>query len=233
MTARTLRSRLSRITRRLGWNRAKHDDWITGRVHHLLIDHHPWWDWGHPLMTLVGSSWGGNYQEPKPSTWWYCNAPHVKQRFTGFPRRRLDVVTEYDEFKRRTEGLNEDQLYEWKAINWSQDGELQLGHRYWGGAFYGLDYAEQRLVARYLRRWRRKDWYGFRTWLYQQGLHAAVYQRKPFSCGQPPPKGGRGYPHWLCQERRGHGGLHRFNSHRWGEIDGHLIDATYVPEVSK
>lgn len=88
-----------------------------------------------------------------------------------------------------------------------------------------------RILSKWLRRWRRHDWWGVRSWLYAQGLHATVYKRKPLSCGQPPPKGQGGYSHWLCQLRRGHDGLHRFHSYQWGEIGGETIGATHVPEV--
>lgn len=217
------------LMRKWGWNRSHHDNWITGRLYSLATYRRPWWDWGHRLVILVGTSWGGSYQEPKPPTWWYVPGPHKRMARTGYPRRRYEIVTSYDEHKARTVGLTEDQAYEWRAICFGQDGDLQLGRRYWGEPFYGLDYAEQRIVARYLRKWRRKDWWGLRTWLYHQGLYASVHAHKPFSCGQVPPRGSGGYDHWHCRERRGHDGLHRHNNYVWGEIDGEPIGCTLAP----
>ncbi len=78
----------------------------------------------------------------------------------------------------------------------------------------------------------RIEWFGLRSWLFSQGLHAAVYRKKPFSCGAQPPKGQGGYSHWLCTLRRGHDGMHRFNNYTWGEIGGEPIGTLYNPEDS-
>lgn len=205
---------------------------IRRRVYCLVMDHHPWWDWGHRLMILVGRDFGGNWSAPEHElpTWWYRRVPRKPMWRTGYPRSTFQVVTDYEEFRALTQGLNEDQMYEWQAFNLNQDGELQLGHRYWGGTFYGMRHDELRLLRRYLRMAHRIEWFGLRRWLYSQGLHAAVYRRKPFSCGAKPPKGMGGYDHWLCTLRRGHDGMHRFNNYTWGEIGGEPIGALYNPE---
>lgn len=218
----------ARLLRKLGWHR-KHGT-IRRRLYDLADDRHPWWDWGNRLMILTGTDFGGNWKEPTPGTWWYVATTPKRMARTGYPRHRYEIVTDYDEFRRRTEGLNEDQLYDWRAVGFSQDGDLTLGRRYWGGDFHGLDYAEQLIVARYLRRWRCRDWWGLRTWLYLQGLHAAVHQRKPFSCHQVPPRGQGGYDHWHCQRRRGHDGLHRYRACVWGDLGGEQLGVTHVPE---
>lgn len=218
---------LSKLMRARMWH-LRHDGGARHRLYQLSLDHRPWWDWGHRLMTLTGSNFGGNWQEPKPTTWWYRRTTAARQRFTGFPRHRpssFQVVTDYDEFRRLTEGLDEDQMYEWQAINVSQDGELQLGHLYWGGRFHGLPADEWWLLRRYLRRAHRANWYGLRTWLYQQGLHAAVHARRPGACNAVPPKGQGGYDHWHCKLDRNHDGMHRFNNYTWGEIGGEVIGA--------
>lgn len=218
----TPRQRLANAMRKAGWNRAVHDDRITGRVYRLASGNH-WWDWGTHLTILTGTSFGGNYQEPKPPTWWYVAAPSARMWRTGYPRRRYRIVTDYNEMRRLTEGLDEDGMYNWRAIGYDQNHDLIFGRRYWGGTFHSLDYAEERIVRQYLRTAHRHNWWGLRSWLYAQGLHASVYRRRPFACNQPPPPGAGGYSHWLCTKRRRHAGLHQHNRITWGEIGGFPI----------
>jgi hypothetical protein len=224
----------AKLARRLGWNHI-HGDGLRPRLWDLASDGRPWWDWGHRLMTVVGSDFGGNWDEPKPPTWWYRLGTPTWQFRTGFPRHPLstfEVITDYTTFRERTAGLNEDQMYEWQAIYVNQDGELSLGHRYWGGDFYGLRKAEVALLRRYLRMWHRHDWYGLRSWLYSQGLHAAVHAKKPGSCQAIPPRGSGGYDHWHCTEKRRHLGLHRYNAMTWGEVAGEPTGVIHDPAGS-
>lgn len=229
------RRRLSRLTFKLGWHKAKHDNWITGRIHHLILRREHWYNWGHKVMTLVGTCVGGNYNSPEPKTWWYRLGPPRHMWRTKYPRHPLStyqVVTDYSEFCKLTEGLNEDEMYKWQAFCINQDGELILGHRFWGGNFYGLTKADAALLRRYLRMWHRLDWYGLRSWIYAQALHAAVHERKPFSCQAVPPRGSGGYDHWHCQMRRRHDGMHRFNNYVWGDVGGEDIGhVVHAPEV--
>jgi hypothetical protein len=224
--------RLARLMRKRGWY-ASPNNGLRQRLYSLATDHHPWWDWGHPLMILVGRDECGNWSEPRPETWWYRQGPPRRMWRTKYPRHPLStyqVVTDYTEFRSLTEGLNEDQMYEWQAIYCTSDGDLSLGRRYWGGNFYGLSKADCALLRRYLRAWRRLDWWGLRSWLYAQGLHAAVYTKKPFACNHVPPRGQGGYDHWHCKLKRGHDGMHRVGSYVWGEIGGETIGAMYDPE---
>jgi hypothetical protein len=136
---------------------------------------------------------------------------------TGYPQTRLHVVKSYSEFMAETEGLHteSDAHYEWRAICVNQDDELYLGRQYWGGTFHGLSFAEMRLLARWLVRWRIADWFGLRSWVYSLALNAAVHDRRPGSCQQVPPKGSGGYDHWHCQRRKGHAGPHGFRNYTW------------------
>lgn len=202
------------------------------RVTSLLLNHHPWWDWGHWLMILFGDNDGGNWAEPSAPTWWYIEAGTKRMIRTGDPRRTFRVVKDYDEFRSLTDGLNEDEMYRWKALCLDGDGELQLGHRYWGKAFYGLPHDELRLLRRYLRMVRRHGWFGVRSWLYFQGLHAAVNRKKPWSCGAIPPKGMGGYSHWRCILKRRHDGMHRCGNYVWGEVGGEPIGTLYEPQTA-
>lgn len=208
------------LMRKQGWNTSKHDGRLTGRAYHIAARRSRWWDWGHPVMILVGTSVGGNYAEPTPPTWWYRQGPAKSMARTGFPLHPLstyEIITDYETFSERTGGLNEDQMHEWQAICVDQDGDLILGHRYWGGNFYSLSKSDTALLRRYLRMWRRLDWFGLRSWLYKQALHAAVHQRKPFACHAVPSKGSGGYDHWHCTQRRRHPGRHQFNNYLWDD----------------
>lgn len=212
------------MMRRLGWYSSKHDNWITGRLYHMAVRRGRWWDWGHPVMILTGTCVGGNYDEPHPTTWYYRrndSRPMWRTKYPRYLRRSFTVVKDYETFRSLTKGLNEDEMYPWQAINLSQDGELQLGHQYWGGGFYGMRRDEWWLLRKYLRSARRRDWWGLRSWLYSQALHSAVHQRKPFACHAIPDPRSGGYDHWHCQKRRGHDGAHRFNRMEW--IDGGLV----------
>lgn len=204
----------------------------TGRRLVDVIDS-PWWDWGHKLMALVGQNEGGNWSEPTPPTWWYRLGTPTRMARTGYPRHPLstfEVITDYTAFTERTEGLNEDGMYEWQAFCVNSDDELILGHRYWGGNFYGLRKHEAALLRRYLRRWHAIDWWGLRSWLYAQGLHAAVHRKRPGACNATPGPGQGGYDHWHCGLKRRHVGLHRTGNYVWGEVGGEPIGASYHPD---
>lgn len=210
--------RIAKWMRSHGWSHRTPDNGIRRRLWCLANDRHRWWDWGHRLMVLTGTEHGGSWDAPSPPTWWYRAGAPKRMARTGYPThplRTFHVVKDYDEFRSLTEGLNEDGMYEWQAMCVDSDGDMQLGHRYWGGSFYGMRKAETALLRKYLRMWRRLDWYGLRSWLYSQGLHAAVHRSKPFACREVPPKGSGGYSHWHCELRRRHAGAHRFNSYTW------------------
>lgn len=182
-------------------------------------------------MAIVGQDHGGNWSEPSPPTWYYRLGNGKRMWRTGFPIhpvRTFELVKTYDEFRDRTAGMTKDDIIDagWKAMCADQDGELALGWQYWGRGFYGLNKWECRLLGKYLRHWRRLDWYGARSWLYALALNAAVDQRKPFSCQAVPPKGSGGYSHWHCDQKRRHPGAHRFRNYVWDDTDG---QAHYLP----
>jgi hypothetical protein len=228
---RPVRDLLVKLMRRWKWNHSKPRNGLRHRLYDLASTRHPWYDWGHRLMILVGCDFGGNWSEPEPPTWWYRPGEPKKMFRTKYPRHTLstfEIVKNYDEFRRRTEGLNEDGLYAWQAIGVSQDGALYLGHRFWGGTFYGMRKDETAILRRYLRMWRRLDWFGLRSWLYSQALHAAVERKVPFSCQVVPPKDSGGYSHWHCDQKRKHEGPHRFGNYEWDPTKKHV---EYAPEA--
>lgn len=233
---RPVRDRLVTVMRRRGWNYRTPDDGIRHRVWALTSERRPWWDWGHRLMVLVGSNDCGNWGEPGPKTWWYRLGPPKRMARTKYPRHPLstfEVVTDYDEFQARTKGLNEDQMYEWKAICRNQDGDLKLGHSYWGKEFYGLPECEVALLRRYLRRWHRLNWFGLRSWLYHQALHAAVHQKVPRTCQVTPPPGSGGYSHWYCDQKRKHDGPHKYRNYQWDPEKDRVEHTPTVEEVAR
>lgn len=214
-----LRDRVGNLMRRRGWNRSARTGSLRHRIYSLTTARHRWHDWGHYLMILVGQDFGGNWSEPTPPTWWYRLGPPKRMWRTGYPRHPLstfEVIKEdYSAFRARTEGLNEDGMYKWRAIGTNQDGDLHLGHQFWGGQFYDLTHWEMRLLTRYLRSWRWRSWFGLRPWLYSLALHEAVDHKVPFKCNVTPPNGSGGYSHWHCGLKRRHDGPHRFHNYVW------------------
>lgn len=216
------RNLLHRFARKRNWHRIENRNSLRARLYSLSWNRHPWWDWGHRMMVFVGMDFGGNWSEPSPSTWYYRAGPAKRMWRTNYPIHPLStyqIVKTYDEFRELTRGLDEesDAHYEWKAICVDQDGDLRLGRQYWGGNFYGLNHWEFKLLRRYLIKWNRLNWYGLRSWLYSQALHAAVNQRKPFSCQETPPRNAGAYSHWHCQLKKRHDGPHRFNAAEWSQ----------------
>jgi hypothetical protein len=67
-----------------------------------------------------------------------------------------------------------------------------------------------------------------RSWLYTQGLHAAVHTKKPFACQAAPPRGSGGYSHWHCGLKRRHAGPHRYNNYEW---DPTKPSVEYAPDA--
>lgn len=225
-TTRTRRARLARHLYGRGWAHDVPRDGLRRRVYELASHRGPWWDWGHPLMILVGVDDCGNRSEANPPTWFYRFGQPKRMPITGYPLHPLstiEVITSYAEFTARTKGMNEDQLDEWKAISTNQDGDLHLGRQFWGGPFFDLNRWEQALLRRYLRHTHIRDWFGARRWLYSLALHGAVNRKQPFRCHATPSRNSNGYSHWFCGKPRRHTGPHRFGNCTWN--DGDLVMA--------
>jgi len=213
-------NRLAKLLYRQGWNRRPNANGIRRRIFDLVNCRYPWWDWGHRVMIFTGSDFGGNWQEPTSETWWYRAGQPTRMWRTGYPRTtNVEIISDYRQFMALTEGMvpDDDAHYEWRAIGFNQDDELHLGRQFWGMQFHGLSYWELPIVAKYLRRHRRRTWFGVRPWLYSQALHSAVSTRKPFACNAVPPSGSGGYDHWHCGEKRRHLGPHRFGNSTWND----------------
>lgn len=220
MSTTTVRSpynrRAAKLMRQREWHFAHGT--VRRRIYDLTVCRDPWWSWGNRLMTVTGTEFGGSWSEPSPPTWWYRPDTTKRMWRTNYPVQRFHVVRTYDDYMSENNGVDHDsdEHAPWKAIGVNQDHELHLGRQYWGQGFYGLGVAEMRLLVRWLIRWEVTNWFGARLWLYKLGLHAAVFERKPWSCGDQAPRPG-GYSHWTCQEKRNHDGPHRFRQARWDD----------------
>lgn len=210
----TTRRRLERyLTLKRRWYYETPDNGLRSRIVALLRENHPWWDWGHRVMTLVGRNWCGNWSEPKPPDIWYRQGPSKLRR--GKARTTWVVVRSYDEYLRQVEQGHQD----WKCIQ-VQDGGWTLAMGYYDSMnFYGLTRSEVPILLRFLVRWALTDWLGIRRWLYFRALRAAVNRKVPFRCQATPPKGTGGYSHWHCSEKKRHAGPHRFNNYTWTDGD--------------
>lgn len=220
--------RLERAMRKRGWSYKTPRDGLRRRAWSLASERGPWWDWGHRLMALVGTDDCGNWDEPTPPTWWYRLDPGKPMRRTRYPRHRLTVVKTYDEFAALTAGLDEAALDEWRAVGYGQDRDLHTGRQFWGEWHTTPTHWEVALIGRWCRMARRHDWWGVRSWLYSQGLYAAVNKRKPRSCKAVPTRGSGGYDHWHCQSSRRHEGPHRYGNYAWVD-GGTLVNRSDTP----
>lgn len=211
-----------------GWTLSKYDDTLRSRVAHAVYDWKHWYDWGHPLMWLVGRNDSGSAGVPRGRDMWWIPTEYVEgvaaslvadfeQRYGCYVTRRYEDV--------RSTGADID----WRIFDLQDDGTVvKIG--LWPNlpehdgrlqplpTWHGLNRKrEMRLFLRwYLVEHKGKaQWFGLRRWLYYKALHAAVHQKVPFSCQTTPERGSGGYAHWHCQRRRWHRGEHRYVNYTW------------------
>lgn len=200
MNTQKLRSKAMRLRRKT------REGGIAHRVLTIAGDRHPWYDWGHRLMILVGDYRVGSFDAPRGRDLWY--------RFADENEARGKIVTTHQYADvRATAG----QDVSWRIFDVQDDGgTVKIG--FWGEhiTHYGISRRELALF----RRWdfwecrARGEWFGIRRWLYYKGLHAAVHLKKPFACNVVPPRGTGGYSHWHC-EIRGKHDVHRYRNYTW------------------
>lgn len=180
------------------------DGGLADRLLTIAIDRHPWYDWGHRVMILVGRASLGDYGIPRGRDLWY--------RFAADNEARGKIITTH-----RYSDVRDMPDAEWRIFDVQDDGHtVMLG--WWGDRirFYGLSRRELALF----RRWdfwecrARGEWFGLRRWIYIKALHAAVDLKRPFACNATPAKGSGGYNHWHC-ELRGKHDVHRFREYTW------------------
>jgi len=223
MKQKGLRRRAWGIMYDRGWNRSALDDSLRSRLCHALSDWHHWYDWGHPVMWLVGRNDSGSSGIPRGRDMWWVPADHVEGIYASWladveQRNGCYVTTSYSVVKDAPVG--------WNIFDLQDDGHTIVIGR-WpsseedGGHIQKIVGGMNRQQVRLFLRWylwdhkAKAQWFGLRHWIYFKALHAAVNQKVPFACQRTPDKGAGGYSHWHCQRRKFHKGAHRFVNYTW------------------
>lgn len=202
------KSLIERAMRARRWHRAN-DGSLRHRLWDIASSSYRWWDWGHPVMALVGRDDCGNWSPPRGRDMWYRDANGG----------RFETTYEYRDLDKKKSSR---EVGEWKIFDVQDDGfTIMMG--YWPTdsagriTFYGLDRKEQALFLRwYLVECKlRGEWLGLRRWIYYKALSAAVAKKVPFSCQAVPDRDSGGYNHWHCQLKKRHEGRHRYSSYTW------------------
>lgn len=218
---RALVQRAAHAMRDRGWTQSALDNTFRARVARALGEWHHWWDWGHPVMWLVGRYDTGSAGVPRGRDLWWIPTEYVEglplnlvadfeQRFGCY------VTTSYKDVRATIGDIS------WRVYDLQDEGRTvkvglwpsQPEHQ---GRMQPLPWQELKVdlflwwfVWQHLG---RAQWFGIRRWAYYKALHAAVHQKIPFTCQQTPPKGG--YRHWYCELSRKHRGDHRFRNYTW------------------
>lgn len=219
---RSLRHRAWRLMYDRGWTTSKMDDTLRSRIAHAVQEWRKWYDWGHPVMWLVGRYDGGNSGPPRGRDLWWIPTEYVEDRLAGSlvadceQRYGCYITTEYTVVRSSAAEID------WRIYDLQDEGHtVKVG--LWpnrpehDGRIQPLPWQELKVdLFLWWYVWRHlggAQWFGLRRWAYYKALHAAVADRKPFSCQQTPPTGG--YSHWHCQLKRKHSGEHRFRNYTW------------------
>lgn len=226
---------LARRLRRRGWHDPKLDGSIRGRIYDIVAQRRHWWDWGHPVMRLVGREYCGNAAWPRADDLYYVHPNWLEKVhrpwFADWPTRcGFYATADLDQVRAAPDAP-------WKVFDLQDDGHtLLLAWRYQpGGDGRHKPASIQGREIDLLWRWwwidhrLKAQWLGLRPWLYRKALHAAVHERKPFACNVTPERGAGGYPHWHCRLKRRHPGPHRYGSYVW---PGPGAEVAYEPELS-
>lgn len=217
----TLTNRLWRMMYDRGWTKSDMDDSLRSRVAHAVYEWRQWWDWGHPVMWLVGRYDSGSAGVPRGRDLWWIPTEYVEDRLASSlvadceQRFGCYITTNYSDI---TSDID------WRIYDLQDDGRTvkvglwpnQPEHK---GRIQPLPWQELKVdLFLWWYVWQHKgkaQWFGLRRWVYYKALHAAVQQKIPFTCQQVPPPNSGGYSHWHCQLRRKHLGEHRFHSYTW------------------
>jgi hypothetical protein len=245
----TLRYRINRQLREMDRKAGKYDH--THRLRALLGDSYDGQNWPHKLMALTGRLYCGNFDVPHAPDLYIRRGPERDEhRRVINPAQSMldkklaysqtfitkDAMTAWDGVKRGEE---------WRTFDWQDDGHtLRVGWLGDDGRIHDSGIGEYSGELRMFRKWFiwdswiKYDWFGLRRWLYYKGLHAAVHEKRPFTCQEIPPKNSGGYDHWHCEYPVGfvgmvkrrlgrpitHPGPHIFRAMRWDE-NGRLLSA--------
>lgn len=232
---RTLRRRLWKIMYDAGWTDVEMDDTLRSRVARAVYDAHHWYDWGHPVMWLVGRYDSGNAGAPRGRDLWWIPTEYVEgvagSLVADFETRHGCYVTrKYSDVAATTPDI------EWRIYDLQDEGRtVKVGlwpnspehgghiqplpwHQLNVGLFLHWYLIEHKLKA---------QWLGLRPWAYWKALHAVVDNKVPFACQANPDKAEGGYSHWHCQLKKRHRGPHRFVNYTW---DGPGSRVQYAPK---
>lgn len=216
-----MRNKIRRWMYRQGWTNGRREGSVLHRLHDLTARRWTWYDWGHPLMILVGRYSTGTWDTPHVRDMWF------RKEYVVGGRQRIETTRDYTVVRARNDG-------EWRIFDGQDDGHtIVIG--YWphpdspNGQIYrtGLDgRAEIRLFVRWLLwdGWVKAEWCGLRRWLYFRGLHNAVEPYIPFTCRVVPDGTSGGYRHWHCDLRPRHKGDHRYRNYTWSGVAGDRVE---------
>lgn len=217
--------RVTHALRRRGWTGVALDDTIRSRIAHAIGDWNRWYDWGRPVMWLVGRYETGGAGAPRGRDLWWVPVEYVEgiaaSLIADLDRRFGCYVTTDYSIVRSTSGD-----IEWRIYDLQDDGRtVKLG--LWpntpehGGRMQPLPWNELKVdLFLWWYVWQHKgraQWFGLRSFVYYRALHAAVEAHNPFRCSETPALGTGGYRHWHCGLRRRHRGHHRYNEYVWDD----------------
>lgn len=220
----TIRRRVWKWMYDQGWTRSGMDDSLRSRIAHAVYAYTKWYDWGGPVMCLVGRNEGGNTSPPRGRDLWWIPVDMVEGVWASwladFEQMHGCYVT------RRYADVSRTSEVDWRIYDLQDEGRTVKVGRWPNrpadqGHIQPLPWNE--LHPTLFLRWylwehkAKAQWAGVRTWLYYKALHAAVNDRKPFACQATPAPGKGGYSHWHCQLKKRHKCLHRFRSYVWSD----------------
>lgn len=218
-----LTKRAAKLMYRRGWTECCMDDTLRSRLARAAREWHNWYDWGHPVMWLVGRYDSGSAGVPRGHDLWWIPTEYVEglsiHLVAGFEQRfGCYITTRYADVRATGDDID------WRIYDLQDDGRtVKVG--LWpncpdhGGRMQPLPWQELKVdLFLWWYVWQHlghAQWFGIRRWVYYKALHAAVSRKIPFTCQQTPPRGSSGYSHWHCELKRKHSGEHRFRNYTW------------------
>lgn len=211
------------VMHRRGWTNSDLDNTLRSRVAHAVGDWKKWYDWGHPVMWLVGRYDTGSAGVPRGRDMWWIPTEYVEGIAASLvadceQRYGCYITTDYQVVSATGADID------WRIYDLQDDGRtvkvaLWPNEPDHGGRIQPLPLQELKVglfLWWYLVQHKGKaQWLGLRPWVYYKALHWAVNAHSPFACGVTPDSGSGGYSHWHCGSRRRHRGDHRYMNYTW------------------
>ena len=99
----TVTRAVNRAMRHRGWTKTPMDNTVRSRIAHAIGDWTRWYDWGHPVMWLVGRYHGGSAGVPRGRDMWWIPTEYVEgvaaslvadfeQRYGCYTTTRYDAM---------------------------------------------------------------------------------------------------------------------------------------------